>query len=160
MAPLSSVARLAGVGQGSLYRHFPDRMALAVAVFDDNVTDLESVSADPEAALADLFDRVSEQAMASTALIDMISLEIGDVRAQRLATRVSEVAEVLLARDQERGTIGRRVETADVMLAISMLAFLLARTPAAERAQTASRARAILWASFAAPSLQGKTETH
>ena len=28
-APLSAVARRAGVGQGSLYRHFPDRVALA-----------------------------------------------------------------------------------------------------------------------------------
>ncbi|HAN25892.1 MAG TPA: TetR/AcrR family transcriptional regulator, partial [Microbacterium ginsengisoli] len=31
-APLSAVARRAGVGQGSLYRHFPTRTALAAAV--------------------------------------------------------------------------------------------------------------------------------
>jgi AcrR family transcriptional regulator len=36
-APLSAVARRAGVGQGSLYRHFPNRMSLAVAVFEDNM---------------------------------------------------------------------------------------------------------------------------
>ena len=38
-APFSAVAKRAGVGQGSLYRHFPDRTALAVAVFEDNVRD-------------------------------------------------------------------------------------------------------------------------
>jgi AcrR family transcriptional regulator len=151
MAPLSSVARLAGVGQGSLYRHFPDRLTLAVAVFDDNINDLESLSADPDAALANLFDRVAEQAMASTALIDMMAREIGDPRAESLADRVTEVAARLLARDQERGRIGSAVEPADVMLAISMLAFLLARTPAGERVETAARARAMLWASFAVP---------
>ena len=36
-APFSAVAKRAGVGQGSLYRHFPDRLALAVAVFDENI---------------------------------------------------------------------------------------------------------------------------
>lgn len=152
MAPLSSVAKRAGVGQGSLYRHFPDRMALAVAVFDDNVSDLESLPADPGATLGDLFDRVSEQAMTSTALIDMISAESGDARAEHLAARVTEVSASLLAREQKQGRISPQVETADVMLAISMLAFLLARTAPVDRPATAARARAILWASFTSPS--------
>ncbi|MEV6041596.1 helix-turn-helix domain-containing protein [Nonomuraea sp. NPDC052116] len=34
-APLSLVARTAGVGQGGLYRHFPDRLGLVLAVFND-----------------------------------------------------------------------------------------------------------------------------
>jgi AcrR family transcriptional regulator len=40
-APFSAVAKRAGVGQGSLYRHFPDRKALAVAVFEENLVDIE-----------------------------------------------------------------------------------------------------------------------
>src|SRR6188472_1508327 len=40
-APFSAVAKKAGVGQGSLYRHFPDRLSLAVAVFDENLDELE-----------------------------------------------------------------------------------------------------------------------
>ncbi len=40
-APFSAIAKRAGVGQGSLYRHFPDRISLAVAVFEDNIADLE-----------------------------------------------------------------------------------------------------------------------
>ncbi|HEU0181064.1 MAG TPA: helix-turn-helix domain-containing protein, partial [Agromyces mariniharenae] len=39
-APFSAVAKKAGVGQGSLYRHFPDRLSLAVAVFDENLDEL------------------------------------------------------------------------------------------------------------------------
>jgi AcrR family transcriptional regulator len=36
-APLDEIARLAGVGNATLYRHFPSRCALAVAVFADTL---------------------------------------------------------------------------------------------------------------------------
>ncbi|WP_399893425.1 TetR/AcrR family transcriptional regulator [Streptomyces sp. BBFR51] len=45
-APLQSVARAAGVGQGTMYRHFPGREALLVAVHQEEVnalTDTASV---------------------------------------------------------------------------------------------------------------------
>lgn len=150
-APLSSVARRAGVGQGSLYRHFPDRIALAVAVFDDNIGDLEELAGRADGTLADLFDRVAEQAMASSALIDLVTTEHADPRVEHLRTRVTALAARLLLRDQDGGRIGRHVEAPDVMLSISMLAFLLARTPPAEHAETAVRARRILQASFTPP---------
>ncbi|WP_399881832.1 TetR/AcrR family transcriptional regulator [Streptomyces sp. BBFR51] len=40
-APLSAIARRAGVGQGVLYRHFPDRAAVATAVLEENVRQIE-----------------------------------------------------------------------------------------------------------------------
>lgn len=147
MAPLSSVARRAGVGQGSLYRHFPDRIALAVAVFDDNITALEDLGARIDSTLVDLFDSVAEQVIASTALIDMIVSE-RDQRAEHLATRMTGVAAALLSRDQEQGRIALHVEPADVVLAISMMAMVLARTPDGERPEAATRARAIFRAAF------------
>jgi AcrR family transcriptional regulator len=36
-APLDDIARAAGVGSGTLYRHFPTRLALLEAVYRDNV---------------------------------------------------------------------------------------------------------------------------
>jgi AcrR family transcriptional regulator len=36
-APLDDIARAAGVGPGTLYRHFPTRLALVEAVYRDNV---------------------------------------------------------------------------------------------------------------------------
>jgi AcrR family transcriptional regulator len=36
-APLDDIARAAGVGAGTLYRHFPTRLALLEAVYRDNV---------------------------------------------------------------------------------------------------------------------------
>ncbi|MGW2845343.1 TetR family transcriptional regulator, partial [Streptomyces sp. NPDC001274] len=40
-APLSAIARRAGVGQGVLYRHFPDRAAAVAAVLEENVRQIE-----------------------------------------------------------------------------------------------------------------------
>ena len=39
-ATLQSIAKLAGVGQGTLYRHFPTREALLVAVYRQDVEEL------------------------------------------------------------------------------------------------------------------------
>ncbi|OAN37814.1 TetR/AcrR family transcriptional regulator [Mycolicibacterium iranicum] len=39
-ASLDDVARAAGVGPGTLYRHFPSRDALVLAVIDEGLTDL------------------------------------------------------------------------------------------------------------------------
>lgn len=147
LAPLNAVAKRAEVGQGSLYRHFPDRIALAVTVFDDNITALEELAERSDSTLAELFDSVAQQVIASTALIDMIISE-RDERAAHLATRMTAVAAALLARDQEHGRIATSVEPADVMLAIGMLASLLSRTPMDERLEAAARARAIFRAAF------------
>ena len=48
-ASLNSVAKRAGVGAGTLYRHFPNREALVFAVYQD---DVEKVSAEAPALLA------------------------------------------------------------------------------------------------------------
>ena len=126
-APLSAVARRAGVGQGSLYRHFPDRIALALAVFDDNITDLEALRDRPDARMSDLFDEISEQAIASTALIDMISTERHDPRAEELGARVSAVVDAVLVRDQDARRIrasvtGRRRDARGVDARVPALA--------------------------------------
>jgi AcrR family transcriptional regulator len=147
-APLSAVARRAGVGQGSLYRHFPDRTALAIAIFDENITELEASVSQPESTLDDLLDRVIEQALVSTALIDLVIAKAGDPRAVHLADRLRVVVARLLAREQAAGRIGDHVGTPDVILAVSMLAGLLARTEAKDRRDVARRAWGLFHAAF------------
>ena len=49
-APLEEVARRAGVGIGTLYRHFPTREALIAAVY---VREIEQLAASAEALLAE-----------------------------------------------------------------------------------------------------------
>jgi AcrR family transcriptional regulator len=148
-APLNAVAKRAGVGQGSLYRHFPDRVALAVAVFDDNVGDLEALAARPDSTLDDLFDAVASQAIAGAAMIDLIASERHHPGADDLARRVTALAGALLVREQAAGTIRGDVETADVMLAVSMLAFAISKADPDERADIQSRSHTMFRTAFA-----------
>ncbi|WP_448005185.1 TetR family transcriptional regulator [Agromyces bauzanensis] len=147
-APFSAVAKKAGVGQGSLYRHFPDRLALAVAVFDENLDELEAGMASPDATLDDLLESIVDQAVVSTALIDLIWRNRHDDRVAHLSERLGRLAATLLAREHAAGRIAEHVETQDVLLAITMLADLLSRTDATERPAVAGRARAIFHAAF------------
>ena len=94
-APFSAVAKRAGVGQGSLYRHFPDRTALAVAVFEENVAELEEYISDPDRTIDDLLDRVVAQAVESTALLELITADLKDPRVQPLGERFAVVVSSL-----------------------------------------------------------------
>lgn len=143
-APLSAVARRAGVGQGSLYRHFPDRVALASAVFDENVAELERFAEPADATLEDLFDHVVEQALASTAFIELTTANRHDPNVVRLGERFRAVVANLLERERVAGHVGAHVEIDDVLLATGMLATELARTDPEDRTRVALRIRALL----------------
>ncbi|MCS5735868.1 TetR/AcrR family transcriptional regulator [Herbiconiux daphne] len=148
-APLSAVAKRAGVGQGSLYRHFPDRISLAVAVFDENIGDLERVASLPDSTLDDLLQEVIDQALVSKALIDLIVAGADDERVAHLGTRVLAVVDTMVTRERSAGRVRADLTADDVMLAISMLAGVLTWTPGATRPDTAARAWSLLRRSFA-----------
>jgi len=147
-APFSAVARRAGVGQGSLYRHFPDRTALAVAVFEENVSDLERYTAPEGRTIEDLLDRVVDQAVVSTALLDLITADLHDPRVVPLGERFRDLVVRLVEREHREGHIGDHVEPEDVMMATGMLATELSRTDPELRTVVAMRARAIFRAAF------------
>jgi AcrR family transcriptional regulator len=147
--PFSAVAKRAGVGQGSLYRHFSDRTALAVAVFEENLDDLEQFTAPPERTIDDLLDRVVAQAMSATAFIDLITADLHDPRVVPLGIRFRAVVSRLLARERALGHVGAHVEVEDVMMATGMLATELARVDPASRPETSRRARSMFRAAFA-----------
>lgn len=148
-APFSAVARRAGVGQGSLYRHFPDRTALAAALFEENVERIEEHTAGDDRTLDDLFDIVISQAVVSTALIDLTSGHRDDPHVQALGQRFRSVVDRVLSRERAAGHVGAHVDTDDVALAAGMLAGELARTADADRAAAADRARRMLHRAFA-----------
>lgn len=148
-APFSAVAKRAGVGQGSLYRHFPDRTALAVAVFEDNVRELEEYTAPDDRTIDDLLDRVVDQAVVSTAFIELITADLSDPRVAGLGDRYFALVDRLVARDRAAGRVGSHLETEDVTLATGMMATELARTEAAQRPAVAARARKLFHAAFA-----------
>lgn len=145
-APLSTVARAAGVGQGSLYRHFPDRISLAMAVFEENVTQLEALVAEPDTTLADVLALMTEQTLASTAFIDMVGTPPldPDSRIVGLRRRVASLLAGPLSDPRRAGGIRADVTADDLVLVVGMLAGVIAKIPAPERRGTADRVWALL----------------
>lgn len=135
-APLSTVARRAGVGQGTLYRHFPDRVSLALAAFEDNVAALEQ-RAHGGATLDDLLDLLTEQTVASVAFVNVITAETGDDRVGEVAARVRKALEGPLREARGEDAVRESLDVDELMLAVGMVAAMVALTPAAQRRATA-----------------------
>ncbi|MEU0741275.1 helix-turn-helix domain-containing protein [Streptomyces sp. NPDC006134] len=70
--PLSAIARRAGVGQGVLYRHFPDRAALALAVLEENVRQIERAAAADGADLPRVLGVLTWHQTESTAFVGVL----------------------------------------------------------------------------------------
>lgn len=143
-APLTAIARVAGVGQGSLYRHFPDRISLALAVFEGAVADLEALAGESGTTLDDVLDLITEQTITSTAFIDMVSTVPADPRILDVRDRVAELLKGVLSAAQSGGHVRTEVTTEDLVVAIGMVAGVLSRIPADERRETAARAWKLL----------------
>ena len=118
--PLSAIARAAGVGQAVLYRHFPRRLDLAFAVFEENFAELEVLAADQSAdAFARFFDRLVELMIDSLGFVELVvgtKADYGD-GAGRLAALVTEP----LARAQQAGLVTPEERVADVHLGLRMV---------------------------------------
>ncbi|ALC26728.1 MULTISPECIES: TetR/AcrR family transcriptional regulator [Streptomyces] len=71
-APLSAIARRAGVGQGVLYRHFPDRASLVSAVLEENVRQVEQAAEAEDAALPGLLGVLTWHLAESAAFIGLL----------------------------------------------------------------------------------------
>lgn len=144
-APLSAVSRRAGVGQGSLYRHFPDRIDLVVAVFEEQVEAVEAVAADPGVRLADLLGIVTRHAIESTAFVDLVrSSTAPDARLRALGTRVAAALATHLPAALAAGEVREELTESDLLLAVSMVATAVTHVAEDERLAVASRAWELL----------------
>lgn len=127
-APLDEIARRAGVGNATLYRHFPDRAALVhhVVLF---VTD--RVSAHAERALAeepDAFAALRRFTHAAAderigALCPMLADDFDREHPELLVSRdaLEEAVQALLAAGQDSGLVRADIGVGDLMMALSQL---------------------------------------
>ncbi|MFE2284399.1 TetR/AcrR family transcriptional regulator [Streptomyces sp. NPDC059443] len=127
-APLDEIARRAGVGNATLYRHFPDRPALIhhVVVFvTDRVTELANASLAEEpdafAALCRFTHGAAEERIG--ALCPMLSSDFDREHPELLASRsaLEEAVETLLAAGQSTGLLRSDIGVGDLMIALSQL---------------------------------------
>ena len=131
-APLNGIAKRAGVGQGSLYRHFPTRASLALAAFDDGLGEIEALVA-RGGTLAEVLEMVTEQAMASVAFLEIVVPLAHDPSASSLGTRIRAIVEATRVEGVRSGTVPAHFTTDDTLLAIRMVAGVLGGSVAGER---------------------------
>jgi AcrR family transcriptional regulator len=135
---LEEIARRAGVGIGTLYRHFPSRQALLEALYDDEVEEVcrsaaEFESADPWDALSGWFERfigyiATKQALAQE-LFNYLDRDAELFKVCRAS--LFEAGEPLLRRAQEAGVVRPDVDIADVI----QMVVGIAKIPAGDAAQ-------------------------
>ena len=132
--PLDEIAARAGVGPGTVYRHFPAKEALFEAVVTARIEDLvadarsRADAADPGAAFFGFLARLAAESAAKRDLPDAISVS-GSLRENLFAA-----IDVLLVQAQEAGAVRPEVRTADlVVLVRGMFASLAGSTDTARR---------------------------
>lgn len=119
--PLSAVAREAGVGQGVLYRHFPNRLDLAFAVFDTHWAEFEEMAADPDPRTFErMWTRLVDLTIEEAAFIEMVVEAGRSLPHYDGAERMRSLLKEPLRRAVDAGLADPRLTVEDVMLGQSM----------------------------------------
>jgi AcrR family transcriptional regulator len=136
---LEEIARRAGVGIGTLYRHFPNRQALLEALYVDEVEEVcrsaaALEGADPWEALSGWFERFiaymgTKRALAAE-LLNYLDQDAPLFQVCR--TSMFEAGEPLLKRAQEAGVVRPDVNIGEVI----QMVVGIAKIPASDQRQT------------------------
>lgn len=155
-ATLDDIARRAGVGTGTAYRHFPNKRALAAEVLADATAavldDAHAALAvdDPWLALLDFFERTATRQSADRGLYEALSGQ-GDPQAQAaIWPPIVEAVTALFDRAHAAGVIRPDAAPEDMPAVFAMLG------PAFEMSRAASTE---LWRRYLALMLDGLRAT-
>ena len=135
---LEEIARRAGVGIGTLYRHFPNRQALLEALYVNEVEEVcrsaaELDGSDPWEALNTWFERLMGYLATKQALAQELLNYFDRDAALFQVCRASlyDAGEPLLKHAQEAGVVRQDVEFPEVM----QMVMGIAKIPAGDRSQ-------------------------
>ena len=140
---LNAIAKEAGVGQGTLYRHFPTRDDLLAEVYREDVAELTAAAPallaghDPITALARWLDRVADYAQVKRGVFAAVEAGVSRDLAAHSLGPIGEAVTVLLDAGRAAGTIRPDVDARDVILLIGYLTRL-------EQAEWDGRSRHLL----------------
>jgi AcrR family transcriptional regulator len=136
--PLDEIARRAGVGAGTVYRHFPTKEALFETIVLGRVREMGerirewSEAADPGDAFFRMLDELVEQGAMKRDLTDALTaagVDISDALA-RARSGISESMATLLARAQAAGAVRDDIGPDDLGMLVSCT-FIAATRPGA-----------------------------
>ncbi|WP_329139953.1 TetR/AcrR family transcriptional regulator [Streptomyces sp. NBC_01476] len=121
-ASLNSIAKQAGVGPGTLYRHFPSREALVLEVFRAEVQKLVDWAPEllrtetPPRALRLWFERLAGYIRIKRGLGDALTTAVHDAVTHETHGPVTDAIRVLLDAGERDGTIRPGLDPDDVLL--------------------------------------------
>lgn len=140
--PLDELARRAGVGPGTLYRHFPTKEALIEAVVLDRLEGLAGEgralgdAADPGAAFFGFLDRLVAEAGPKRDLFDALAsagVPIGPA-VSRAADDMRAQISRLLTRAQQAGAVRDDIGSGELTALLSGMLFAMQSRPDADQA--------------------------
>jgi AcrR family transcriptional regulator len=143
---LSAVAKRAGLGQGTLYRHFASRDELVRALYDREIDELVALTDEllhtysPDEALKRWFAQLAVYARVKFGVIAAVEASVWqDIGAQTLG-KLGEALGVLLAAGRASGVLRGDVDSRDVIL----LSWFLAHVEEDEWADRTPRLLSVL----------------
>ncbi|MGA3797622.1 TetR/AcrR family transcriptional regulator [Pseudomonas fluorescens] len=125
--PLSTIAKKAGVGQGTFYRHFPTREKLVFEVYQFEMQQVALLAEEllatkpPKEALREWMDCLAEYAMTKAGLAAAIQQAacVYEFPGKSGYAPVQGAAELLLRANEKAGTIRSGITNDDFFLAIA-----------------------------------------
>lgn len=120
-ASTDEVARAAGVGVGTVFRHFPAKDDLLRAILDKRLEQMVehagnlAESGDASTALFAFFADMVEQAAAKKSIVDLLSASIPDASAKKPLVDLEREVDRLLDRAKGAGAVRRDVGSAEIM---------------------------------------------
>lgn len=128
---LKAVAERAGVGIGTLYRHFPTREALVEAAYGDELRRLEEAAEEllarepPELALRAWMDSFADYVQTKREMADTLPAVVasGAVASSDTPERLTAAIERFLVAGAEAGTIRPGLAAADVLTILAGVFF-------------------------------------
>jgi AcrR family transcriptional regulator len=126
-ASLNSIAKAAGVGPGTLYRHFPTREALVLAVYRHDMQRLVDsvpgllVNQPPLSALTIWFERLSSYIRIKHGLGDALDAATKEAVNDEIYGPVVNAIALMLGAGEADGTIRPGLDPADILLLMGCL---------------------------------------
>jgi AcrR family transcriptional regulator len=154
-APLELVVVRSGLGRATLYRHFPDRASLALALVEAALEQLEAISDGADTGVPPFFlilRRLVEVAVANPALADFWRVVDHDSPArQTLVARFHRLFHTPIEEAIAAGLVRVDLTPGDMQLVYAMLGTVNREPDLTERRSMANRILAIIVSGIEAP---------